>query len=563
MLFDTRRIDEGSTLRSVVCIVGAGAAGITLALEMERRGIDTIVLESGGLQPDPETRDLYRGENRGLPYVFADGCRSRYFGGSTNCWGGWCGPLQEHDMAPRDWVPDSGWPFERRVLDAYYERAHRVLKLGDCDYDVGRWVDAVRHADVRRLPLDAGRVQDTLSQFSAHGRFGRWYLDALTAARHVRVFLHANVVEIATDDAGTSVSHLSVRTLSGRSVAVNAAQVVVACGGIENARLLLASNRRCSAGVGNPHDLVGRYFADHPRFERGTVRFAEPWRRNMLHDVKLHYLNRAMSWRGTYFSAQLALSPEVQRDERILNAQVCFNSIFPGEGSDAAAALLHFKQLWHGKADPTIDSLVELWQLMRHPVDAAGFAATRLFKPEWLVRDVNVVVICEPAPQRDSRVTLSTDRDALGMPRACVEWRLGELVKRSVDRTLAVLADELDRSGAGELALPGPLEGQDWPTAPNTAWRHLGTWHHMGTTRMHDSPRHGVVDRNCRVHGMSNLYVAGSSVFPTYGSNFPTTTIVALSLRLADHLAARLQAVTQSLDPAAPDRAPATAAQMA
>jgi choline dehydrogenase-like flavoprotein len=136
----------------------------------------------------------------------------------------------------------------------------------------------------------------------------------------------------------------------------------------------------------------------------------------------------------------------------------------------------------------------------------------------------------EAEPNRDSRVTLSEHKDALGMNRVKVDWRLTELVKRTFDRTVTLLAEEMQRTGVADVQLDEPLEGKPWPAQLE------GTWHHMGTTRMHDSPTQGVVDRNCQVHGMSNLFVAGSSVFPTVGANFPTITIVAMTLRLSEHV---------------------------
>jgi choline dehydrogenase-like flavoprotein len=148
---------------------------------------------------------------------------------------------------------------------------------------------------------------------------------------------------------------------------------------------------------------------------------------------------------------------------------------------------------------------------------------------------VTLQAIVEAVPDPDSRVTLSADkRDRFGMPRVKVEWRLGEQVQRTFDKTFSLLAQELQMAGIADVELDAPLEGRRWPAKLE------GTWHHMGTTRMHDSPHEGVVDRDCKVHGMSNLYVAGSSVFPTVGANFPTITIAALALRLAGHLVRQL-----------------------
>ena len=542
MLLDARTVEDDQTLRAGVCIVGGGIAGIALALEFERQAIDCLMLESGGLVPDEATRDLYRGDNVGLPYVFADGCRTRCLGGSSNCWGGWCSPLRDLEMAHRDWVPDSGWPFGASTLEPYYERVHRFLRLGPVDYDLARWVDAIARRDVRRIPLPSGQIADMVSQFSSPMRLGVVYRDSLERAAHVRTLLHANAVELHTDPSAQRVTRVAVRTLSGRNLKVEAATFVLACGGIENARLLLASNRTQAAGLGNGHDLVGRYFADHPRLGLGNVRFKRPWQRNKLYDVKFHYLNRAVRAHDTYVSAQFVLAPEVQRRERLLSSQLWFASRFPGENSPAAEAIVRMKHRLLAKSDPVYGFWSDVATMAISPLSTAGFIAARLFQPEVLIKDVQIDVVCEPSPNRDSRVTLSDRRDALGMPRVRVDWRLGDDVKRTMDRSLEIFADEMRRGDVAEVDLPEPLQGRQWPHVPATPWHHLGTWHHMGTTRMHPTPERGVVDADCKVHGMANLYVAGSSVFPTFGSNFPTFTIVALALRMAEKISRQMAA---------------------
>ena len=345
MFCDARLGDDGPESKSTVCIIGGGAAGITMALEFERLGIDTIVLESGGFKPDPETMDLYRGENIGIPYQFGDEFRSRLLGGGSNCWGGWCRPLDAEDMRPRDWVPNSGWPFGLDELMPYYERAHPVLRLGPVNYEIEHWVSAINRPDVRRMPLPSGEVIDSVSQFSPPTRFGKDYRRSLKAARHVRVFLYANVVDIDTDPAGRSVRRVHVKTLSGRRMTVEARQFILACGGIENARILLSSNKTHASGLGNANDLVGRYFMDHPRLKLGKITLREPWRRNKLYDIMFHYLNRTVKAKGTHIAAQMTVSHAAQQRERLLNGRVWFSSIFPGEGTAAADALVRMKQI--------------------------------------------------------------------------------------------------------------------------------------------------------------------------------------------------------------------------
>jgi hypothetical protein len=239
----------------------------------------------------------------------------------------------------------------------------------------------------------------------------------------------------------------------------------------------------------------------------------------------------------------MTLAPAVRRRERLLNSRVWFWSVFPGEGTPAAEALVRMKHRLHAKVDPQHTFLGDLLTIARQPFNALNFIAARQLRPVGMLKELHFQMIkearfqmiCEPTPDPNSRVTLASSRDALGMPRARVNWQLGDQVKHTFDRTLDIIAKELQAAQIADIELDPPLLGRDWPAALE------GTWHHMGTTRMHDSPRLGVVDRDCRIHGVSNMFVAGSSVFPTAGANFPTFTLVALALRLSDHIVARLR----------------------
>jgi choline dehydrogenase-like flavoprotein len=535
MFIDSRSVDEQSVVETTVCIIGGGVAGITLALELDKQGIQAVLLESGGFKPDDGTRDLYRGENVGIPYTYADGSRSRFLGGSSNCWGGWCRPLDSWDFEKRDWVKDSGWPFGLEELRPYYARTHALLKLGEHNFEPAYWEASIGRDDVKRHPLPSGTVRDTISQFSSPVRFGKVYRAELEKSRHVRVFLNANAMNIDTDTDAHNVTRIEVGTLSGRRFSVTAKVFVLATGGIENARLLLASNKVQAAGVGNGNDLVGRYFMDHPRTMQGSIKFKKPWARNKLYDIKYHYQNKAVSAHGQNISSQFALTQKVLERERLLNARVWFYSLFRGENTAGAEALIRCKQAVLQKDQPGWSFGSDLMTMAAHPVDTACFGLARLLQPRPLITDVKFQTIVEAEPNRDSRVTLSQQKDALGMNRVKVDWQLTELVKRTFDRTVTLLAEEMQRTGVADVRLDEPLEGKPWPAQLE------GTWHHMGTTRMHDSPKQGVVDRNCKVHGMGNLYVAGSSVFPTVGANFPTITIAALTLRLSEHLVKALR----------------------
>ena len=538
MFIDTRQISQDKALIATVCIIGAGVAGISIARELEKQGIDTCLLESGGFQPDNETRDLYRGKATGLNYQFADGCRARFLGGSSNCWGGWSRPLDAWDFEQREWVPYSGWPFGLSHLDPYYRRTHEVLKLGPVNFDPDYWEKAIARPDVRRMPFKSGHVRDTISQFSPPVRFGKEYRRELRNARYVRVFLYANVTQLVPDPLAGHIKQVTVQTLTGTRMRVAARIFILATGGIENARLLLSSNKIFPAGLGNQHDLVGRFFMDHPRLLSGDIQFSRAWSRNKLYDIKYHYMNSAVAAQGTHIAAQLALTPETLQNERLLNARICFCSEFPGEGSRGAQALFRCKQALLSKDQPGWRLRDDVLTMAKEPLNTFAYGFTRLCHPRAMIKKVSFQVIIEPAPNPDSRVSLSsTQRDAMGMPRVEVDWRLTTQVRRTADRSLALIARELRQSGVAEVLLDPAMELHGWPATLEAE----GTWHHMGTTRMHVDEKQGVIDADCKVHGLANLYIAGSSVFPTAGANFPTITITALALRLAEHVIGQLR----------------------
>jgi choline dehydrogenase-like flavoprotein len=544
MFIDTRQVSQDKSLIATVCIIGGGVAGISIARELEKQGIDTCLLESGGLQADHETRDLYRGKATGLNYQFADGCRARFLGGSSNCWGGWSRPLDAWDFEQRDWVPYSGWPFGLSHLEPYYRRTHQVLKLGPNNFDPSYWEKAIARSDARRIPLKSGKVRDTISQFSPPVRFGKAYRPELRNARYVRVFLYANVTQIIPDPLAGRIKEVTVQTLTGKQMRVAARIFILATGGIENARLLLASNRIVPAGLGNQHDLVGRFFMEHPRLLSGDIHFSREWSRNKLYDIKYHYMNSAVAAQGVHIAAQLALTPETLEKERLLNARICFCSEFPGEGSQGAQALFRCKQALLSKDQPGWRLRDDVMTMVKEPLNTFAYGFTRLFHPRAMIKKVSFQVIIEPAPSPDSRVSLSsTQKDALGMPRVEVDWRLDTQVRRTADRSLALIASELRQTGIAHVNLDPSMELHGWPATMEPE----GTWHHMGTTRMHSDEKQGVVDADCKVHGLANLYIAGSSVFPTAGANFPTITITALALRLAEHVIGQLKNISSTL----------------
>ncbi len=534
MFIDSRQIMLDSRVETTVCIVGGGPAGLTMALELAKQGIAVSVFESGALSLNSATLDLNDGESVGLPYEFGYGHRSRYLGGGSNCWGGFCRPWDEWDFEKRPWVANSGWPFGIDTLAPFYRRAHALLKVGDDNFDAESWQKA-SSGSLQRFKLDPTKLREVMTLFSPPLNFGREFRETLSTSRLIRVYLWANLTHIDTEPISGRVSQLEMRTLSGNQFFVSAKQYVLATGGIENAKILLNSNRTRPNGVGNSHDLVGRYFMDHPRLMSGEIEFNPEYRNNPFYDLKFFCISDKVRVNGIQISGQFTLPYQVQRDEGLLNSQVWLRSLYSGETTEVIQSL--FRMRLRAARRYSFGHLLghDIAELSRHPLTAGLFAAAHLAGSRSLVRRVVMEAIVEPEPLASSRVMLSDQRDALGMRRAQLSWQLSEKVKRTFDRSFESLGTQLRDAGIAQVKFGPKIEGNPWPSEM------LGTWHHMGTTRMHDSPGKGVVDRDCRVHGVRNLFIAGSSVFPTSSSNYPTITLVALALRLVERLTNELR----------------------
>ena len=538
MLQSLRDLPDNTTAECDVCVIGSGPAGITIARELIGSSARVFLLEAGGLDIDPDQQNLVEADVVGFAYHHHE-TRCRVLGGSTARWGGQCGPLDPHDFARRSWIDHSGWPISQTDIDDYAERASAMQLLPATNYDPHFWDGEPR----RLLDVGAAGMDHRIWQYNAPTDFGLTYRDDLAAAPNLRVLLHANATEIVLDAYARTVQGVRVKTLEGKSGFVAARLVILACGGIENARMLLLSNRVARNGIGNNYDLVGRFFADHPHQIAGQVEFAPGLRKDWLSAYKQRKNH------GTAYRSGFALTAEAQRELEVLNCGVQLLDWYvtdqwnctQSRGYHAVKDLLRLAKqstAWsHLKNDllrcRMPDGLAPiLADLATHPFGAAAGVLSRL-------RGNSIVAFTqsEQAPNPNSRITLSEQRDCLGMRKARIDWRLQPIDKITIRATVERLSAELTHLGLGRIR---PFE---WLTHDDVTWLdvHGGGHHHIGTTRMSATPSTGVVDRDCRVHGLENLYIAGSSVFPTVGFMNPTLTLTALSLRLADHLKERLQ----------------------
>jgi choline dehydrogenase-like flavoprotein len=551
MFIDARHVAAKSEILADICIIGAGAAGITLGLTLAQKGLSVALLESGDLAFRRDTQGLYRGKSVGLPYFDLDVCQVRYFGGNTNAWGGWCRPLDAIDL--------KAWPIACAELGRFYAEAGTACELPGEDFDASSWCARLGHKSAQLLPFDAERIVPSLYQFSPPTRFGQVYRDRVAASDKVRCFLNATVRGLKASCDARQVRHAEVGTLAGNRFRVGARLFVLAAGGIENARLLLLSNDVAGAGLGNGHDLVGRHFMEHPHTKRAIVAPKRPI------PVALYGLR----FRDRRCSVRLDLAPALQEREELLHYSANILPIYRGHDSAAWLSLrkLVLSLLPSRSTDPFVRfppygrkglSPGQFAAIAARPDQALTAALLQLLQPDRFIAGYVLESKSEQAPNPASRITLQHERDAFGLNRVQLDWRMLPIDRLTVLRGEELVDAELRRLGLGRLAPLAPHEREKWPTTLE------GGWHQMGTTRMNPDPKRGVVDADCRVHGIGNLYVAGASVFPTGGAAPPTLTIVALALRLAARLEAILAEPTRTVAAArGAERAPRRAAAQA
>lgn len=544
MIHDASEIENDGGLDCDLCILGAGAAGIAIALQFLAGPARVILLESGRAGFDAATQALYAGEVAD-PALHSplNAYRQRRFGGSTTLWGGRCMPLDPVDFAARPWMPHSGWPIGPEDLAPWYAAANALCEAGDFDYS------ATSSVPGGMRPMIAGFAPphfstDGIERFSAPTNFAARYGHRLRASQAVRVILGANATEILTDPTGERVESVVVRRLGGGGFTVRPRQLVVAQGGLETPRLLLASRRVHAEGIGNARDQLGRYYMCHVAGTSGRLRLALP------PAMVQHGYERAED--GTYLRRRLHLTQAAQVRHGAGNAvmRLHFPSIpDASHGSGILSGLYLARRLlpyeYRKRLEGPGSSIpAHLRNLLTDPLSALAFATDMLFRRKLAARKFPSLIVRPPggvfsldfhgeqAPNPESRVTLTNTADALGMPRLRVDWRHSTLDLHTAETCFRLLALDLGAWGRGWLDFDAAELARDMLRD--------GAYggHHIGTARMGHSPATSVVDGHARVHGVANLHLAGAAIFPTSGQANPTLTLVALALRLADRLKA-------------------------
>ena len=524
---DAHRLPDSSEVNTDICIIGAGVAGITIASEFVGRSQEICLVESGKFLPDEDVQALYDIENVGYPVRENFMSRARYFGGSSNLWPGRCMRLNEADLQKKDWVANSGWPITYSELNRYYQKAVKILRLPPFDaFDLLYWENILSAQE--KAFFQNGLFKPKIAIWAKRPlRFGKAFYSKIKHSKNVTVYLNLNATEIRLSDSGSSVDGVMAACLNGKKISIKAQTYILACGGLENARLLLVSRNQCRHGVGNRFDLVGRYYMDHPRVVCGHVHLHQAFNLRRLLGIPFS--------KGK-IQVGIGLSEDIQKREELLNNYLSLETNYAELTQESYHSLVKFAKrfLRKGYAGKRLDFFAS--KTADIP-DLIYLLAPREIMPHFFYRcsavlpkkKKNLIVVnyCEQEPDPESRVMLSTQRDKLSMNLLTLNWRIGKKEKISLMRLQEMLAEFLQKHKIGFLDTAS-LDGDNLQFSDAS--------HHIGTTRMSDDPKRGVTDKNCRIFGLNNLFIAGSSVFPTSGHANPTLTIVALSLRLAAFL---------------------------
>jgi choline dehydrogenase-like flavoprotein len=525
MIVDFCRGDSPANYRAKICVIGSGPVGLSFISEfLDDSAQDIIIVESGGLKGDPADEALNEVVNTGEePSGLADS-RARVFGGTSTLWGGQAIPLSPLDFDQRPWVDNSGWPISYADLVPYFEKAAEILRIDNSSYDTDIW----KKGKAFKQAIDEDVLRLTFSKWSPTPDFSRKFAPVLKQSRHVTLLLHANVTELQAAEDGQAVRGVSITSRGGREGCVKAEVFVLCCGGIENARILLYSNSVIPEGLGNEHGNVGRFFQDHAGFY-----VARLIPRNFRAFVDLF----SSYFRGDQmFLPKLQLSENEQRNRETLNVIGNVGVEYRQE-----SALARKRRFNHQKSrTPGRSSFRDAMLALKSPFDSLRLLysygiSRRMHYPREA--DYFLIANCETEPNAASRVSLSSESDALGLPKAEVHWVNTEAGKYTLRTYAEHVREQIERLGIAEVVIKPSLldEGDEWKRSI------YSLYHHIGTTRMSNSSASGVVDSHCRVHGLDNLYVGGCSVFPTSGAANPTFTAMALALKLADSIKAQME----------------------
>ena len=502
-----------------VLIIGSGPAGLSLALKLEKLRIPSLIIEGGELSYTDESQEIYSGEvvsKHQLPYGLS-GSRLRLLGGSSNCWAGRCGELDEEDFLSRDWINDAEWPIQKKDLNRYYDEAALFL-----DINRNKIINPENDGGLSSLAGFEGRcLHDAGNKSLMEPDF---YINHLKKSNLISVYLNANCLKINSISSDNSViDSITIRSYEDHKKIIRAQHVVLCCGGVENARILLNSSESGTPAIKNKYDLIGRYFSDHPIAPCATV---------ICPTGKVLELNKFIKSTEKDIYPYYKIPFDIQKKLKISNSVIYFKN----QGDELAESdVAAFKLYRFLKGDKDLE--ISGSDIMKIAKDPFGILKSYLQRRKSQNNSANNSRIAmqfqmEQTPNRESRVYLGDELDKFGQRKIKLNWVFNKIERQTLDLLMAYTADALQINRIGTLK----MDEQIYDFSERLPLDLRSGQHHCGTTRMAANPRQGVVDNNLKLFEKKNLFVCGSSIFPTNSWVNPTFSIVAFSLRLADHI---------------------------
>ncbi len=548
--------------RGTVAVIGTGPAGVTLALELARRGVDVLIVESGGLSEDAAHQDLVAaGEfdpNSHAPLTMT---HLRQVGGTSNIWGGRSIPFDPLDFEAREVIGGARWPISYEEIAPYIPAACQWL-------DCGRPVFSASEVPTMPTTMFSGLADDevstsTLERWSLPLSMKQSYLADLGKHPRIRLVTGLTCTEIETDPESCRATGLQCRNLVGGEARIEAELFVIAAGGIESTRLLLSSTGPQGGALGNESGQLGRWYQAHVQGVASDIHFIRP------PGDAIDYVRDVD---GSYVRRRFAFTPEFQRAQGLPNIVAWVDNpevadarhgcgelstvylalksplgpMVAGEAQRLSITGTFIPGTPYGGAEASSPAQ-HLRNIARHPIRTArfmaGFGSMRLLTrgrkaPGFMVHNDHEVYPFEyhgeQRPNSDSRIWLTEQRDALGMRRVGIDLRFTDDDVEGVVRAHEHWDNYLQANRIGRLVYVDD--------DPRTAVRRRlgGGFHQVGSTRMSASAADGVVNADLKVHSTDNVFVASSSTFVTSSHANPTLMIAAFAVRLAEHLATKV-----------------------
>ena len=526
MIIDVNSHDKSMALQTDVCILGAGVAGIVLARELLPHFNKITLIESGDTNYSAETQSLYSPEIQPSLYPDPTISRLRMLGGSSNHWENGTEPLDPIDFEKREWIDNSGWPIKHSDVASYYDKAATYCGVGDDGYKVSDWTKRLNKKD---LFADSTLVESSIVKNGIPPtRFFEKYGSELAGNDNLTIYKNANVTDLHYEPDSLKVKTITFESFKKIKHRISANIFILCFGGIENARVMLEFNAKYNDALGNKNDNVGRYFMDHP-----TIRAAHlyPFDKESFD----FYKGQAFDGKGVVGNVQLSKDSLVKN--KTLNLRMSFYD-------QSRLTLSHGVSSLHILSESAKDfeladnfgthltNIIKDLDTVTDTISRKSFDVP-LFDDSDEFGGFQVNAMMEQTPSRNNRIKLGTEKDVFGLRKIIIDWQVTQKDKDMAWKSLEVLAQGVGAEALGRVRLLKERDSRIWES--QLGFGH----HHIGTTRMGLSQKDGVVDSNQKVFGSDNFYISGSSVFSTGGHVPPTLTIVALSIRLADHIKSR------------------------